>query len=51
MVNFLRNDSGSVPVEYALLAFLVAIGLIGAVVMIGDTLVGYFSAVQTGLQA
>jgi pilus assembly protein Flp/PilA len=41
---FLANDSGATAIEYAMIAGLVSIVIVGAVTQIGTTLSGFFQS-------
>jgi pilus assembly protein Flp/PilA len=45
---FLSEQSGATSIEYALLATLVAVAIIGSVIAVGDSLNGVFAAVAAG---
>jgi len=45
----LRDRSGSTAIEYALLASLIALLLIGSLISIGTTLSGWFGTVASSL--
>ena len=46
---FAADESGATAIEYALLAVLVGIAIIGAVTALGDSLKAIFSSVATTL--
>ena len=47
---FGRDDSGATAVEYALIAAGIALAIVAAVGLMGDTLSGIFTDVDTELQ-
>lgn len=46
---FAADQSGATSIEYALIAVLVAIGIIGAVTALGNSLKSIFTSVATAL--
>jgi len=48
---FLKDESGATAIEYGLIAALVAVGLIGALSVLGSSLKGIFTHVSTTLDA
>jgi pilus assembly protein Flp/PilA len=48
---FAADESGATAIEYALLAVLVGIAIIGAVTALGDSLKAIFSSVATTLDS
>jgi pilus assembly protein Flp/PilA len=46
---FIKNESGATAIEYGLIAGLLAVGIIAAVGLAGDSLDGIFTAVSTAL--
>ena len=51
LVRFARDEFGTTVIEYGLVAFLIAIGIIGAVSVIGSTLSGAYVAIGNALAA
>lgn len=49
IMNFLRDDRGATAIEYALIASLIGMVIIGAVSAIGTSLNGTFNDVSAGL--
>jgi pilus assembly protein Flp/PilA len=49
LLNFLRDERGATAIEYALIASLIGLVIIGAVSAIGDSLNGAFNDVAAGL--
>ena len=47
IVQFAGDESGATSIEYALIAVLVAIGIIGSVTALGDALQSIFYAVSS----
>jgi pilus assembly protein Flp/PilA len=43
----LADDSGATAIEYALLAGLIAMAIIGSAIMVGETLAGIFEHTNT----
>jgi pilus assembly protein Flp/PilA len=48
---FIADESGATAIEYALIAVLVGIVIIGAVTALGDSLKAIFSSVATTLDS
>ena len=48
-VRFFRDESGVSAIEYALVGGIISIACIGAMSTIGDTLLGFYIAIQTAL--
>jgi len=48
---FIADESGATAIEYALIAVLVGIAIIGAVTALGDSLKAIFSSVATTLDS
>jgi pilus assembly protein Flp/PilA len=48
---FVADQSGATSIEYALIAVLVGIAIIGAVTALGDSLKAIFSSVATTLDS
>ena len=46
---FFKEEEGVTSIEYALIAMLIAMGIIGAVTLIGTSLQNSFNAVDTAL--
>lgn len=51
MKRFLRDDKGATAIEYALIAMIVSIVMVGAATLIGTTLNGTFTAVGSAFLA
>jgi pilus assembly protein Flp/PilA len=49
MMNFFRDERGATAIEYALIASLIGMVIIGAVAAIGDSLNGTFNEAAAGL--
>lgn len=49
IMNFLRDERGATAIEYALIASLIGLVIIGAVGAVGDSLNGAFNDVAAGL--
>ena len=47
--NFIRNEDGATAIEYALIASLIAVVIIGAVQTVGTKVSGVFSQVGSAL--
>ena len=50
VLKFIRNESGATAIEYALIASLIAVAIIGAVSTVGTKVSETFSAVSNSLQ-
>jgi pilus assembly protein Flp/PilA len=48
--NFLRDESGVTAIEYALIAALIAVAIIGAVTTVGTNITTEFNNVATSLK-
>lgn len=48
--NWVACDDGSTALEYALIAVLVSVGIIGGLTVIGVDLVRIFTGIDTGIQ-
>jgi pilus assembly protein Flp/PilA len=46
VVRFLRDEVGTTSIEYGLIALLVAVGIIGAVTLLGSQISGTFNSVE-----
>ncbi len=46
---FAKNDEGAALVEYGMLVGLIAVLCVGAVTILGDTIRGYFLAINAAL--
>jgi pilus assembly protein Flp/PilA len=51
LARFVTDETGATVIEYGLIAFLISIGFIGALVIIGATLGGIFVAIGNALTA
>ena len=49
IMSFLRDESGATAIEYALIASLIGLVIVGAVGAVGDSLPGVFTDVSAGL--
>jgi pilus assembly protein Flp/PilA len=49
LIRFVTDESGTTVVEYGLIAFLISIGIIGALAIIGSTLGGIYVAIGNAL--
>ena len=49
LLNFLRDERGATAIEYALIASLIGLVIIGAVGAVGDSLNGVFNDAAAGL--
>lgn len=49
--NFLKDESGATAIEYGLIAGLVSVAAIGALQLMGTSLVDIFTVVQTELDS
>jgi pilus assembly protein Flp/PilA len=47
--NFINNESGATAIEYGLIAGLISVVIIGAVALLGGTLLDVFNAINTEL--
>jgi pilus assembly protein Flp/PilA len=47
---FLTNDSGATAIEYALIASLIAVAIIGAITVVGTKLANTFNEVGSNLK-
>jgi pilus assembly protein Flp/PilA len=50
LITFLSNDSGATAIEYALIASLIAVAIIGGVTALGTRLSQEFSEVSAALK-
>jgi pilus assembly protein Flp/PilA len=48
--NFLSDESGVTAIEYALIASLIAVAIIGAVTTVGTNISGTFNTIATTLK-
>ena len=48
--NFLSDESGVTAIEYALIASLIAVAIIGAVTSVGTSISGTFNTISTTLK-
>ena len=48
-VSFFRDESGATAIEYALVGSLISVACIGVMSTVGNTLVLFYTAVQTAL--
>jgi pilus assembly protein Flp/PilA len=46
---FVRDDEGVTAIEYGLIAFLIAVVIIGAVTLVGQNLTAVFNAIAAAL--
>ena len=51
LVKLLKGEEGLVAIEYALIALLVAVAIIGVVTLLGTTLIGVFQEIVDALIA
>ena len=51
VLKFIRNESGATAIEYALIASLIAVAIIGAVTAVGSKVSSVFGAVGNSLNA
>jgi len=49
MLKFFRDERGATAIEYALIASLIGMAIVGGVTAVGDTLNGAFSDAAAGL--
>ncbi len=49
VLNFIRNDSGATAIEYALIASLIAVAIIGAVTTVGGKVTTVFTEIGGAL--
>ena len=49
LMNFVRQEEGAALVEYGLLVGLIAVACVGAIVTLGGTIAGYFTAINAAL--
>jgi Flp pilus assembly pilin Flp len=49
LVGFVTDESGTTVVEYGLVTFLISIGVIGALAILGATLGGLYAAIGNAL--
>ncbi len=50
MIKFLKDESGATAIEYGLIAAGIAVAIIAAVGLLGDSLTAMFGEVDTALQ-
>ncbi len=50
MIEFLADESGATAIEYATIAALVSVGIVGAVDILGQTVDGSMTSVATDLE-
>ena len=50
MIKFLKDESGATAIEYGLIAAGIAVAIIAAVGLLGDSLSGLFGEVDTALK-
>jgi pilus assembly protein Flp/PilA len=51
LIRFVTDETGSTVIEYGLIAFLISIGIIGALTIMGMTLGGIYFAIGAALTA
>jgi pilus assembly protein Flp/PilA len=51
LVGFVTDESGTTVIEYGLIAFIISIGIIGALSVVGLSLVGIYPAISAALAA
>jgi pilus assembly protein Flp/PilA len=51
LVRFFRDESGVTAIEYGLIAGLISVACIGAINTIGNTLLGFYAAINAALAA
>jgi Flp pilus assembly pilin Flp len=51
LTRFIKDEFGTVVIEYCLIAFLISIGIIGALSVNGRALVGIYLAISAALAA
>ena len=49
LIRFVRNEEGATAIEYGLIASLIAVGIVGALVVLGPKLQATFTAVSNNL--
>ena len=49
MLKFFHDEHGATAIEYALIASLIAMAIVGGVTAVGDTLKGAFEGAAAGL--
>jgi len=49
IIRFMKQDEGATAIEYALIASLIAVAIVGVLVTLGPALSGVFSTVQASL--
>jgi len=49
LIRFFKDEEGATAVEYGLMVALIAVGIIGAVSLLGTTLSGKFTAVESAV--
>jgi Flp pilus assembly pilin Flp len=49
LVRFISDEFGTTVIEYGLITFLISIGIIGALTLVGFTLGGLYAAIGTAL--
>ena len=50
MIDFLTDESGATAIEYAMIAALVSVGIVGAVDILGQTVDGSMTSVAADLE-
>ena len=50
MIEFLADESGATAIEYAMIAALVSVGIVGAVDILGQTVDGSMTSVAADLE-
>jgi pilus assembly protein Flp/PilA len=51
LIRFVTVETGTTGIEYGLIAFLISIGIIGALTVVGMSLGGIYFAIAAGLAA
>ena len=51
LLNLIKNEKGATPIEYGLIAALIAVAAIGAMTSIGSSLSNTFSNVSSSLDS
>jgi pilus assembly protein Flp/PilA len=51
LVKFVREDAGVTAIEYGLIAALIAVAIIAALTLLGQTLAGAFNNISTAVNA
>ena len=50
LLRFMKDEEGVTAIEYALIASLIAVAMIGAVALVGTNIINIFTRVSTNLK-